>query len=277
MAEAAVRWNIAEERALLDRNIHAVCEGYHRLEAKSAGELKLDGIWEPAPFPVELPKASRARSNEVAFDKKPWIARSDSLLGDIPEEKSEVLLSRDGQVIPLVPIARAEAQARHDAHHSYCLFCRLAADEFLLLERQTNLNPRNPDPILYNEFGRTAINLYLSIYRGSGHLRAAFWARPDAPGVLRIFTIDWRSDARTSGGWHIHVNDGERTIDYHERPHIAERDVRRPLTDQQEITFCRIAIPAFGDFEVLLERVNACLAVVGRSSESVTLGASTPS
>src|SRR5262245_13140329 len=74
-----------EQRAFLARDIGDVCAESHATEAKIIKAMKLEHIWEPSPFPVELPPAQRPRSAEPFFPATPWITRSPSLLQDVPQ------------------------------------------------------------------------------------------------------------------------------------------------------------------------------------------------
>lgn len=271
----AVFWNIAEERALLDRDIRSVCEEHHRLEAESAKALKLGDAWEPTPFAAELPAASRAKANEPAFAKTPWIARQDWLLGEPPGRVGDVLFSksavwRKGRIVPLVPITGAEAQERHERYDEYCLFTLIAEGALLMLHYPGNTSPHDPDPIRYNEFGRTRTHFQVSVNKPSGQLVARCCELFEARGTVALQSMDWSDNAPKGRRWHVWIDDRERTFSYHERPPNPARDQRRAMSDE-EAGLCRIAVPAFGAFDMLLERMNACLAFMDLASERVAL------
>ena len=53
------------------RDAETFCAQRHAEEASKAKELKLDGIWEPSPFPIELPAAEQRRAAEALFSTTP--------------------------------------------------------------------------------------------------------------------------------------------------------------------------------------------------------------
>ena len=74
-------------RALFDgftRDAAAFCAQRHAREASVAKELKLDGMWEPSPFPIELPAAEQRRAADALFSTIPWITQRASPLMDLP-------------------------------------------------------------------------------------------------------------------------------------------------------------------------------------------------
>ena len=60
----------------LTTDIDAVCAKLHAREAENVKTLKLERIWDPAPFPVELSAAERTRSADLLFPTTPWIPSS---------------------------------------------------------------------------------------------------------------------------------------------------------------------------------------------------------
>src|SRR5262249_26098771 len=65
---------VQELRRIVDRDITSVCADYHAREAEAAKALKVEDIWEPSPFPAELPEAERAAQwSEPTFVTTPWV------------------------------------------------------------------------------------------------------------------------------------------------------------------------------------------------------------
>src|SRR5262249_10505967 len=80
-----------KQRDLLARDINEVCAAYHAAEAKTVKSMKLDSIWEPSPFPVEVSAAHRkSRTAEPFFAPDPWPPGPPGLLVDMPQEPGEV-------------------------------------------------------------------------------------------------------------------------------------------------------------------------------------------
>ena len=139
---------------IVSRDIETVCAECHAKEAETIKELKLEHIWEPSPFPVEVPVAQRAsQTAEPIFNTTPWIDRP-TLLQEMPEKFGDIrfakdMLERDGRPKLLAPIGRFEAGERHRDLESYVLAARLPDDLTLLLRRQSDLDRNDPDPMRY--------------------------------------------------------------------------------------------------------------------------------
>jgi hypothetical protein len=114
-----------KRRDFLARDIHEVCAMYHAREAQHAQDYKIAHIWEPMPFPVELPVAKRAsESSDPLFVATPWVTHPPWVLQELPEEAGEVRFAEewispggrkhmpDGPAL-LVPLSREEADSRH--------------------------------------------------------------------------------------------------------------------------------------------------------------------
>ena len=100
-------------------NVSALCERLRAQEADTAKAMKLKDIWEPSPFPVELPAAERARVAEPGFPTLPWVAGPSSpLLMMPPERPGEVRFAKrlawhDDDPVLIAPLTVAEAEERH--------------------------------------------------------------------------------------------------------------------------------------------------------------------
>src|SRR5262249_47636764 len=125
----------------VSRDIPALCSEFHIKEAATIKELKLEGIWEPSPFPVEVPVAERtAWTAEPLFSTAPWIERPSWLVADAPEEPGEVLFAKDtlhrnGRVVLEVPLTPEQAEERHRNLENYALAVRLPEGHLLLIRR----------------------------------------------------------------------------------------------------------------------------------------------
>src|SRR4051812_41916083 len=138
-------------RELLARDITEVCAEFHAREAKAVKAMKLQSIWEPAPFPVELPAAERkSRTAEPLFVPEPWLPRPPGLWFDVPDVQGEVrfakawLGGKKEHPTLQAPLTRAEAEDRHRNGENYVAAMRLPGGWLLLIE-QEGKDLRDPD------------------------------------------------------------------------------------------------------------------------------------
>jgi hypothetical protein len=121
-------------------DIEKVCEEFRAREAATIKALKLEHVWEPSPFPVELPPAERARVSEPAFSLRPWMPRPQWLLGEAPVQPGEVRFgkevhTRNGHELLVVPLTREDAEKRHHASETYATTERLTDASLLVIRR----------------------------------------------------------------------------------------------------------------------------------------------
>ena len=122
-------------------DIEALCAEARAKEAEVIKALKLEHIWEPSPFPVEVPIAERkSRTAEPAFSVTPWVYRPSWLLGDVPEQPGDVRFAkaahyRNGNVFLHVPLTYEQAEERHRNLEDYVLAVRLPEGQLLLVSR----------------------------------------------------------------------------------------------------------------------------------------------
>lgn len=133
------------------RDVEDLCAEFRAIEEKSVKAEKLEGFWEPSPFPIELPAERKFQSDEPIFVPQPWIARPHWLLADIPERPGEVQFAKDWRErgdkhALIVPISREQAEDRHRNGESYVLSARLK-DGLLVLLRWIGDDRNNPDRI----------------------------------------------------------------------------------------------------------------------------------
>lgn len=204
-----MRWSYAKEmRAELDRDIGALCAEQHKREAKMVAALKLQSVWEPAPFPVEVPKASRAaQCDDAPFSPVPWPAPPDGLFADQPDgigdlRFSDERLERRGRATLLVPLLREEAQRRHAARENYRLTVHPAEGQVLVI----HYRGRRPKSPYQNQDLAYLFLLHIDLARTTPDWRvdAQFWADPDTHGLVRDIRVEvfdgrsgvdvWRSD-----------------------------------------------------------------------------------
>ena len=101
------------------KNVEATCAECHANEAEAIKALKLEHVWEPAPFPVELPTDQRTVGTaEPPFVATPWPGRPSWLWQAAPQQPGEVRyakrwLWRSRDVLLLVALTKAESEERH--------------------------------------------------------------------------------------------------------------------------------------------------------------------
>ena len=175
-------------------NVSALCEQLRAKEAATAQAMKLKHIWEPSPFPVELPAAERAKVAEPEFPALPWVAvATSSLLVRPPEHPGEVRFAKsftwhNDNLTLVAPLTRAEAEERHREYEEYFLAARLPDGILAIIERDTGWDRLKPGAIAL--------------------LRPTFRMRLCGPS--RDITADVSpglEDARLFRFWDIHVHD----------------------------------------------------------------------
>jgi hypothetical protein len=264
---------LREQWKLLSQDIETVCAKFHARETAMAKEMKLDDIWEPTPFPVELPRIQRMRTAEPIFETKPWVGRPPTLLQDMPERPgndirfAKDVLVRAGNPLLLAPINFAEAKERHRALEDYVLAARLTEDILLVMRWMTHYD-RNEPP----QFEFLAD---LPIDRPSVFLRVEFWG----PSFVTLAGIsqDPRQKTRLDLSFfrvaNRHVDPAWPYLEseiwrcsFDRRSERSVRDAREdgnedeatysdaPLTPQER-KLLRYAMPRFGEYEKLIEQV----------------------
>ncbi|WP_157089525.1 hypothetical protein [Bosea sp. WAO] len=154
---------LAEERQLLDRDVKAVCAEFREREERTVQALKIASIWEPSPFPAELPEHLRESVAEPQFQAGTWPATPDGLLAPLPDQPGELKFSREyifrrGFPLLLKPMTIAAGQRAYRAHERLIAAQRLH-DGMLLLSivdpqraHQSWIDQTSPgaDPIGYH-------------------------------------------------------------------------------------------------------------------------------
>ena len=201
-------------RELLDsfsRDAGTFCAQRHAEEATSVKELKLEAIWEPSPFPIELPAAERRQSAEALFSTTPWIAERPSPLMSLPAASGEVRFAidvgrREGRLILIAPLTRQEAEERHHRSEKYVLAVRLPNGLDFVLKRELCVDPNDPwmrsEPSRLSEDQLRRIKLWIALQ--SGPLLASISAYPPLDGRDSVFkplsvdVMDWTTRSQWS-------------------------------------------------------------------------------
>jgi hypothetical protein len=243
------------QRGLLKEDIRDICARYHATEVQTVKELRLESVWEPSPFPVEVPAARRKQeSDEPLFVPSPWPARPEWLLGNPPEEPGEVRfakgrLDRDGHPLLVVPLSREQARQRHQDIEGYVLAARLTGGLLLLL-RWPGLDRHDPRRVGYH-MAKYSISPHLELHGTDIVVRASFIGYAiEGTLLLHSVHVDRRETMRQIWGWSFDRRRLEEFI--RDERGDTEEIYRRPLSDDA-IDQLTLSLPGFGDFGALVE------------------------
>ena len=247
--------------AFLARDIEDICAEAHAREAETIKAWKFEKIWEPSPFPVELPIPDRpGRSAEPPFVTKPWPERPPGMLPHLPDRPGEIRFAKDkyhrGQAIVLVEaLTREEAEIRHQNMEDYVLAVRLPEGFLLSLQRGATGNDRH-DP----RHGSRSLGLRIEVKLiGVRYLVSATFCQRKQKGVLELWSAEvmelpyqryktaWRYFAGLNHD-RIHVTDDPLGLD--------EKTSTRPPTDAER-EFLTCEDPKFGEFDGIVTHVLA--------------------
>jgi hypothetical protein len=248
-------------REFILRDINTICADARAVEADVAKKLELTEIWEPSPFPAELPAARRpGRSAEPVFLTTPWPERPPWLLQPMPDQPGDVryakdILERNDRASLLVPLAREEAKARHEHFEDYVLTARTTDDRLLTLGRRTAAIDRcNP---VYAKTRKRVWSVYLRVQAHEHRLHVRFDL--DGPDVLILDTL-----IVFVGGWQRQLwGYGVERDGWIRAGYISEANHERRLPTDAEIELLTCPMPAFGEFETIVAQMLALLRIAG--------------
>jgi hypothetical protein len=248
------------ERA--SKDIAATCAECHAQEARTVKAMKLERLWEPSPFPVELPAGKRARVSEPVFTTMPWPEQPSWLWQDMPRQPGEMRYAKDvvrhGGPRLLVALTREEAEERHRERESYALAARLTDGLLVLVYHLSfwdRLHPqdlnrvqrREPSVLIVLDGGSHAASGTIEPVKGNPDL---VWFKGFRAGSRSGRVLEWRLDFE-EGSKAIRDDRGDRTV----LADLALTDVERDLA--------AVPKPAFGEYELPAERLRALLRMAG--------------
>lgn len=252
-------------RGDLDRDIADMCADHHRREADMASVLKLKAIWEPTPFPVELPKASRAaRTDEAPFPLAPWAPLPDDLYGALPEELDVPVFSKRLQdqgdaFIRLVPLSREDAEQRHEAHDRYCMVVRLSPANLLTIHYgvwdQANPGDRRDAGML------APLDVFVNLRTPGWGLHASFKDEQRDLGRMGRLEIIVHDLERHIHVWQTRL-DATKGVRVTKDQRRGKSEVETPMSDTEMAPWLTPVFP-FGDYWTLLRRIEACARLAG--------------
>lgn len=269
-----------EMRALFDsftRDAAAFCAQCHAREATVAKELKLDGIWEPSLFPVELPATEQRQAAEALFSTTPWITQRPSPLMDLPAASGEVRFAidvgrRDGRLVLIAPLTRQEAEERHQRSEKYALAVQLDGGLDFVVRRELCTDPN--DPLLRRfidqspEYQRHRIALWIALQSGSVLASISAYPPPDGrdPVIFKPLSVDV-SDWTTRSSWSRRVVlPGDRRfpgdgVAVKNTPTSEEYGDFVPTAEQRDLVV--FPPPAFGEYADLAAYLQTMLRLTG--------------
>lgn len=261
---------LRERWDLLSGDIETVCAEFHAKEATLIKTMQLEHIWEPSPFPVEVPAARRkAETSEIPFSVEPWIERPPTLLQELPEKPGEIMFARDtlqrnDRVMLLAPITRAEAEERHRSLESYVFATRLDDDVSLVLKRRTDRDRNDPDPSTYQNGPH--IDFVVELWGPSFVADAGASQDYDNKILLHFKFIRINRRHPHQEIWRcLYIHDDERTII--DSRGAEEAWSEEPITSaDRELLTC--PTPGFGEYTELVAHVRSLLKHVRAPTES---------
>jgi hypothetical protein len=247
-------------------DIDGVCAKLHEWEAETVKALKLERIWEPSPFPVELPASERSRLAEPPFLPTPWIPSPSGLWQELPTQPGEVRFAKqyrhgkEGLILPAA-LSPEEAKERHEALEDYVMVARLA-NGLLLKVAFSGWDRNNPEVRTYVSTWTPRASLHIELH-GASHFAAAR-ASPDwdRSGVVELWSIDVFEWHPRRCIWHcfIGLEKGEKAV--HDL-RSGERKSTRSAPTVEERALVTLPIPSFGEYAPVAARLQALLRILG--------------
>ena len=247
----------------LVKDVEATCAAYRARQLKTVKAMRLERFWEPAPFPVELPRGRRAESSEPLFSTTPWPARPEWLWQQLPEQPGEVryaahFLRRDDNIRLLVALTPEQAEVRHHAWEGYDLLARLPDGLLAHVSPSPAWDPNRPQDVSPREPEEPGIHV---VVEGNSHI---------GYGQIPAGSHDGGTVAFESFGAHPN-NDRhwELTLDFdrnikslcdYRGGKFVRAETALTAAERDLATFPK---PAFGEYMVPAERLRELLRVTG--------------
>jgi hypothetical protein len=250
----------------LTADIDGVCAKLHKWEAETVKALKLERIWEPSPFPVELPASERSRLAEPLFLPTPWIPSPPGLWQEVPTQPGEVRFAKrywrsDGDLILPGALSVEEAKERHEALEDYVMVARLT-DGLLLIIRFSGWDRNDPKVQTYASTWSPSLSLDIELHGASRFVAVRTSTDWHRTGVLQLWCIDvdeWRP-RRSIWLCYIRAEDDEKAIhDWRS----GEKTYAISVLTPEERELATLPIPSFGEYVPVAERLRALLKVAG--------------
>jgi hypothetical protein len=248
----------------LTSDVAATCARYHAREAETIRKLKLERVWEPSPFPVEVPAAQRAsRCSEPVLVTKPWPSAPSWLWQDLRLQPGEVCYARSSvrrgeEIKLLVPLTMEEAEDRHRALEDYVVVRREPDNRLLTISHRTGWDRNNPEE---RPPGLIAPSYYVHFSGDADGIVATTSSTYfEYPGLMQIFSISVCRKSNELWLGYFVLHEGRRSIhDWRSGENVY---TSIPLTEAER-DLCTFPTPGFGEYQVMVERVRALLRIAG--------------
>jgi hypothetical protein len=254
---------VRTQRAFLAKDIAEVCAECHAWEATIAEALKLGDVWEPSPFPVELPEAERAvKCSEPLFVTASWVPRPPDLWQEAPDQPGDVRygvlnLTRQGRQILWMPLAREQAAARHANREDYVLSIRMQDGVLLVLRHSAGWSPHDPEKSTNPNYVCMR-SFYLDLYGSMGRMSAWFSEDYEEPGILEMASVDLIISTNPDRSWSAFNHFGDREKKIRASSGGPEEYSRRPMSES-DISLLRFDTLAFEAWPDLFDRMRRYL------------------
>jgi hypothetical protein len=244
-------------------DIETFCAKMHAEEAAAIKAMKLDAIWEPSPFPVELPPAERrARSAEPVFMTTPWLPPPSWLWQELPTVPGEIRFAKDfsrrnGRLILPVALTRGDAEVRHHAGENYVLVARLP-DGLVLMIRQCGWDRNDPWYVDRAPTGKQMLSLLIELHGESRLVHASTSFDRDGTGDVKINSIAVHERLTHKSFWSCSFDreeDVKRIWDSRSGQRVFTKS--QVTVEERELVACQI--PPFGEYALVADRLRALL------------------
>jgi hypothetical protein len=211
-----------------------------------------------------VPEAERAqRCDEPPFPARPWIVPPPGLVNAPPTQPGEVgfaskLLRRQGGLVLIVALTRAEAEERRRTRQDYVLAMRRPDANLLVVRHRTGWSSHDPERSRYSYR-----NFHVELHGSEGlFLHASIDEEIQRPRVLQMWSINIYRRFGYRNVWQAHNNIRARTITIHDHREVSHGYTEEPMSDA-EFDLCEFAEPEFEDFNELWRRVETFLQMKG--------------
>jgi hypothetical protein len=250
------------QRSFLQRKTEDLCAEFRQRETEAAKAMALGDLWEPTPFPLEVPEGERSRRcDEPRFVTTPWVPRSPGLVQEVPQERGEIRfgqeeLWRQGRSILLIPLTREQAEEKHRTRQNYVLATRLG-ESLLVLHHRTSWSPHDPEQPR-NPHYVPRRSLRLEAYDAKGRLQVCFEEDLDRQGIVALQSITVFEPTCSDTVWYAFNHCGRREKTIHDHRTGGSGYSPRTLTES-DLALCEFPEPPFGEFIDLVERTSTYL------------------
>ena len=246
-------------------NVSALCDRLRAKEFETAKAMKLKHIWEPSPFPVELPVAERTKVAEPEFPALPWVAVASSppLLLPPPEHPGEVRFAKcitwhNDNLMLVAPLTPTEAEERHREYEEYLLAARLPDGILAIIDRVTGWDRLKPGAIAY-----LRPTFHMRLCERSRDITADISPSLEDTGLFNFGSIHVHDRASSSLLWNAYLNLKHGTVSIEDSRNGEPREHKKFAISPalRDAAICQT--PTFGEYTELCARLRSVLQMTG--------------